>query len=82
MIKPTNRTDIYIESTRLIEWCREYMFGIYWLGNQDEKAISVTIQDQHQPLFWTVPALSIVPAISRLLFLQYPNPEKQGDKLL
>ena len=29
MIKPTNRTDIYIESTRLIEWCREYMFGIY-----------------------------------------------------
>ena len=39
----------------------------------------VTIQDQHQPLSWTV---SAVPANCRLLFLQYPNPEKQGDKLL
>ena len=38
----------------------------------------VTIHDQHQPLFWTVSALSTVPAISRLLFLQYPNPKSKG----
>ena len=51
---------------------------VSWPSNQDKKAIPVTIQNQHQPLFWTVSALSTVPAISSLLFLQYPNPKSKG----